>query len=137
MNIGQAARLSGLRRKTIRYYEDVGLVHPDRSANGFRDFRTEDCRKLMFLARARSLGFALDDCRSLLALYEDRSRPSRDVRRIAEEALARLVRLQRNCETLRSVLADLAACSEADSRPDYPVLPDIEQERQTVEEKEV
>ena len=84
MNIGEAAERSGLPAKTIRYYEDIGLVTPLRDANGYRAFRESDTHKLTFLGRARALGFTIEDCRNLLALWEDTSRASSDVRAIAK-----------------------------------------------------
>jgi DNA-binding transcriptional MerR regulator len=74
MNIKDAAERSGLPAKTIRYYEEVGLVQPLRDANSYRAFRDSDVHKLRFLARARALGFTIEDCRVLLSLYEDKSR---------------------------------------------------------------
>ena len=90
MNIGEVASQIGLPAKTIRYYEDIGLVTPQREANGYRVFRESDAHKLAFLARARALGFSIDDCRNLLALWEDRSRASADVRAIAKQHLAEI-----------------------------------------------
>ena len=58
MNIGQAAERSGLPTKTIRYYEDVGLLQPARRANGFRDYGDRDVHDLRFIARARGLASA-------------------------------------------------------------------------------
>ena len=81
MQIGDVSDRSGLSVKTIRYYEDIGLIRPFRGPNGYRDFSESDVHKLAFLARARSLGFAIADCRALLALYEDRQRASADVKR--------------------------------------------------------
>ena len=78
MNIGDVAELSGLPAKTIRYYEDIGLVEPDREHNGYRDFSDRDIHKLIFLSRARGLGFSIEDCRALLSLY---SAPSPRCRR--------------------------------------------------------
>ena len=78
MNIGDVASASGLPAKTIRYYEDIGLVRPARSENGYRHFRETDIHKLAFLGRARSLGFTIDECRTLMSLYEDRDRASAD-----------------------------------------------------------
>ena len=69
MNISDVAKASGLPAKTIRYYEDIGLVTPKRSANGYRVFRTQEAHKLTFLAHARALGFSIDDCRILLGLW--------------------------------------------------------------------
>ena len=83
MNIGEAAEASGLPAKTIRYYEDIKLVRPARGANGYRDFSEHDAHKLAFLARARSLGFSIEECRTLLSLYEDRDRASAASNRLA------------------------------------------------------
>ena len=69
MNIGDVSARSGLTAKTIRYYEDIGLVSPLRDTNGYRAFREKELHKLAFLSRARSLGFTIEDCRALLALY--------------------------------------------------------------------
>src|SRR6056297_326943 len=74
MNIGDVAERTGLPAKTIRYYEEIGLVRPLRGENGYRRFRESDVHKLGFLGRARSLGFSIEDCRGLLALYEDEGR---------------------------------------------------------------
>ena len=71
MNIGEAASSSGLPAKTIRYYEDIGLIAPDRTTNGYRDFSETHMHKLAFLSRARGLGFTIEECRNLLSLYED------------------------------------------------------------------
>ena len=87
MNIGEVAQTAGLPAKTIRYYEDIGLVTPPRDANGYRAFRDTDVHKLAFLGRARSLGFTIEDCRTLLALYEDQNRASADVKQIAKQHL--------------------------------------------------
>ena len=76
MNIGEVAERSGVPPKTIRYYEDIGLVRPERNSNGYRSFRETDLHKLAFLGRARALGFSIENCRNLLSLYEPRSRPS-------------------------------------------------------------
>ena len=61
MNIGDVAERSGLPAKTIRYYEDIGLVKPLRSANGYRSFRNGDVHKLAFLGRARALGWPMTE----------------------------------------------------------------------------
>ena len=92
MNIGDAARLSGLPAKTIRYYEEIGLLTPLRSTNGYRSYRESDLHRLTFLGRARALGFSIEECRALLALYADRSRASAEVKRIAEDHLAEIDR---------------------------------------------
>jgi len=125
MNIGDVAALSGLPAKTIRYYEEIGLVAPARGENGYRSFAERDLHRLAFLARARSLGFSLDDCRSLLALYDDRGRASADVKEIARGHLDRIERKIAELETLRTTLSHLVERCQGDDRPDCPILDDL------------
>lgn len=125
MNIGDVARLSGLPAKTIRYYEDVGLVKPLRSTNGYRKFRESDLHTLAFLGRARSLGFSMEDCRNLLELYSDRNRASADVKQIAQEHLERIDLKIAELEDMRSTLIQLIRQCAGDHRPDCPILADL------------
>ena len=125
MNIGEVARRSGLPAKTIRYYEDIGLVRPQRSANGYRAFRDSDIHKLAFLGRARALGFTIEDCRTLLALWEDKNRASADVRRLAVDHLDRIEEKIAALEAMRDTLADLVRTCQGDARPDCPILRDL------------
>ena len=125
MKIGDVADASGLSAKTIRYYEDIGLVRPDRGENGYRDFAGADVHKLRFLARARSLGFSIRDCRILLSLYEDRSRASADVKALAEAHLHRVDRKIAELEGLRGTLRHLVRQCHGDARPDCPILDDL------------
>ncbi|KQB96212.1 transcriptional regulator [Loktanella sp. 1ANDIMAR09] len=122
MNIGDAATKAGLPAKTIRYYEDIGLVKPARDANGYRAFVQSDIHKLTFLARARALGFSIEDCRDLLALWEDSSRASSDVRQIAQEHLARIETKIADLEDMRDTLKTLVRDCAGDDRPDCPIL---------------
>ncbi len=137
MNISQVAAASGLPCKTIRYYEDVGLIRPDRSNNGYRKFRTDDCRKLIFLARARSVGFSVEDCRTLLSLYEDEGRSSRDVRRLAIAHLDRMEEKRRHCESLREALLELIRRCDGECRPDHPFLGDLASRSPQTNDEEV
>lgn len=125
MNVGQAAEQAGLPVKTIHYYEEIGLVVPDRRANGYRDYGETDVRKLQFLQRARSLGFSIEDCRALLALYEDRDRASADVKAIARAHLERIGQKIAELESLRGALGHLVESCEGDARPDCPILDDL------------
>ena len=122
MNIGRAERLCGLPAKTIRYYEEIGLVVPQRRDNGYRDYAETDVRKLQFLQRARGLGFSVEDCRALLSLYEDRNRASADVKSIAVAHLARIDRKIAELESLRHALAHLVEACHGDARPDCPII---------------
>lgn len=127
MNIGDVATRSGLPAKTIRYYEDIGLVRPQRESNGYRRFRESDLHKLNFLGRARSLGFSIEECRGLLALYEDEGRASSDVKRIAIEHLREINRKITELEAMRDTLTKLVEACSGDHRPDCPILSDLSQ----------
>lgn len=122
MNISDVARLSGLPAKTIRYYEEVGLIAPERGPNGYRAFGETDVHKLTFLARARGLGFSLDDCRRLLALYEDQSRESAEVRDLARAHLGAIDKKIDELRDMRATLSDLVDACAGDHRPDCPIL---------------
>ena len=125
MKISEAARRSGLNAKTIRYYEDIGLVQPQRQDNGYRVFAKTDLHKLAFLARARSLGFPIDSCRSLLALYNDQDRASSDVKVIAKNHLAEIDQKIGELTTMRETLSVLVKACAGDNRPDCPILTDL------------
>ncbi|GLS81637.1 Cu(I)-responsive transcriptional regulator [Paracoccus marinus] len=122
MNIGTAARQSGLPPKTIRYYEDIGLLTADRAANGYRDYSNEDVHRLRFVQRSRSLGFSVEECRQLLSLYTDRDRASADVKAIATEKLAQIDRKIAELTGLREMLGHLVEHCHGDARPDCPII---------------
>ena len=125
MNIGEVSRAVGLPAKTIRYYEEIGLVRPLRGANGYRDFNEQDTRKLAFLGRSRSLGFSINDCRTLLSLYEDRDRASADVKAVAAEHLERMTQKIGELQELKSTLEKLVTRCNGDERPECPILSDL------------
>lgn len=122
MNIGAASRQSGLPSKTIRYYEEIGLLTADRALNGYRDYSTEDVHRLRFLQRARGLGFSVEECRELLSLYSDRERASSDVKTIAKEKLAEIDRKIQELTGLRLMLGHLVDNCHGDARPDCPII---------------
>jgi MerR family gold-responsive transcriptional activator of gol and ges genes len=127
MNIGEAARATGVSAKMIRYYESIGLVRPaDRKQSNYRDFSERDVGELRFLRRARSLGFSVDEIGKLLALWRDRERPSREVKAIALKHVtdldARIAEMQAMADSLRH----LAHACAGDDRPDCPILVDLE-----------
>lgn len=125
MNVGDAAQRSGLPSKTIRYYEDIGLIAPDRAANGYRSYSDDDIHRLAFLRRARGLGFSIEDCRQLMALYRDRHRASHDVRQIAEAHVAAIEEKLRELQSMRATLQTLIHACHGDDRPDCPILDDM------------
>ena len=125
MNIGEAEKATGLPAKTMRYYEAIGLVVPARLSNGYRDYSPVDVHRLRFIQRARGLGFSVEDCRGLLALWDDTARSSRDVKRIALEQLELLNRKIRELETLRAALGELVDHCRGDDRPECPIINDL------------
>ncbi len=122
MNIGDAAAQSGLSAKTIRYYEDIALIKPDRAGNGYRDFSVDHLHKLAFVQRARSLGFTVEECRALLSLYEDRDRASADVKTMARRHLGQIGEKIEALQTMQATLSNLVDKCHGDDRPDCPIL---------------
>lgn len=122
MNISHVAARTGLPAKTIRYYEDIGLIKPLRDANDYRAFRDSDVHKLAFLGRARALGFTIENCRALLALWEDKSRASADVRAIAADHLQQIEAKIADLSAMRDTLTDLVRTCAGNARPDCPIL---------------
>ena len=126
MNIGWAAKGSGVSAKMIRHYEAIGLLRPaERRANDYRDYGERDVHELTFIRRARRLGFSTGEIGALLMLWRDRDRPSREVRRIAEahvvELEARIADMQAMAKTLRELVHEC----HGDDRPDCPILDDL------------
>lgn len=126
MNIGGAARASGVSAKMIRYYEQIRLIRaPDRTDGNYRSFSARDVNELRFIRRARTLGFSVAEITDLLSLWRDRERPSRDVKAIADRHVAdweaRISEMQAIAHTLK-ILSDGCA---GDERPDCPILADL------------
>ena len=125
MNVREAATRCGLPSKTLRYYDDIGLVVPDRRENGYRDYDDRTIQKLAFLKRARQLGFSIDDCRQLISLYEDKGRASGDVKTLAEKHLVEVDKRLEELQHLRDTLSHLVHSCRGDDRPDCPILADL------------
>ncbi len=122
MNIGAAAKQSGLPAKTIRYYEQIGLVAAGRRDNDYRDYDEKQVHELRFVARARALGFGIDQCRHLLALYRDRDRASHDVRAAAQEHISEIRAKIAELKAMERTLSDLVEACRGDDRPDCPII---------------
>ena len=123
MNIGAAAKVSGLSAKMIRYYETIGLLHAaSRSDNGYRHYSPQDLQQLAFIKRARDLGFTLEEVGKLLALWQDRERASADVKALAASHIAELERKISELVSLRNSLSELVTSCHGDQRPDCPII---------------
>lgn len=126
MNIGQAAKASGVSAKMIRYYESIGLISPAaRSDAGYRHFSEIEVHTLRFIRRARDLGFTVEQIAELLALWQDRSRKSADVKKMAMSHVATLRQKIEKLESMVVTLTKLASCCHGDERPDCPILEDL------------
>ncbi len=123
MNISSAAKLSDMSAKTIRYYEEIGLVEPAGRTNaGYRDYGDREVHMLQFLNRARSLGFSVKECRELLSLYNDQDRASADVKAIAKIHMEEIGRKIDELAAMRETLGSLIHKCHGDDRPDCPIL---------------
>ena len=127
MNIGDAAKASGVSAKMIRYYEEIGLIPSvERTSSGYRSYAPQDLQMLRFVRRARDLGFSVGRIAELLALWRDRSRASGDVKRLALAQVAGLRQKIAEMEDMARILEDLAHACHGDDRPDCPILTDLE-----------
>lgn len=127
MKIGEAADASGVSAKMIRYYEEIGLIAPaQRSDAGYRHYRDNDIHMLRFIRRGRELGFSIDQLKQLTSLWQDHSRASADVKRIAIEHIDELHRRIGQLQEMADTLETLARRCHGDQRPDCPILDGLE-----------
>lgn len=122
MKIGDAAKASGLSAKTIRYYESIGLLSSHRLDNGYRDYSARDLAALKFLQRSRTLGFSIEDSRSLLTLQQNPARASASVKRVAEQRLAHIEIQIKELHAMRTTLQKLVQQCPGDNSADCAIL---------------
>jgi Cu(I)-responsive transcriptional regulator len=128
MNIGEAAKASGVSAKMIRYYESIGLIPAaGRTGSGYRVYAAAEVQLLRFIRRSRDLGFPVDRIEDLLALWRDRDRHSADVKRLALEQIDGLERKVQAMQSMIDTLRHLADACCGDNRPDCPILADLGQ----------
>jgi MerR family transcriptional regulator, copper efflux regulator len=133
MNIGQAARASGVSAKMIRYYESIDLIpRAGRTEAGYRVYTEADVNTLRFIHRAREFGFPIERIRVLVALWRT-GQPSREVKKLALEHAAELGHRIAELTAMRDALRDLADACHGDNRPECPILRDLESHGSLVE----
>ncbi len=126
MNIGEASTVSGVPRKTIRYYEGIGLIRPaDRRQNNYRDYSDQDVETLRFIQRARGLGFSIKEVGDLLTLWHDKRRASHKVKAMALGHITEIDQKMAELAAMRRTLSHLANACHGDHRPDCPILDDL------------
>jgi len=123
MNIGMAAKRSGLTVKTVRYYANIGMVVPAQDGRtGYRDYSEDDVARLQFIGKARRFDFSIDECRELLSLYDDQDRSSSEVKALTLEKIKAIDAKLAELQSLRDQLSLLAKTCHGDNRPDCPIL---------------
>jgi len=123
LNIGQAAAASGVSAKMIRHYEEVGLLPAaQRTEAGYRQYGDADIQTLSFIRHARDLGFSIPDIGQLLSLWQDRSRPSRDVKALAKAHISELEEKAQEILAMKTALEHLVRACRGDDRPDCPII---------------
>jgi MerR family copper efflux transcriptional regulator len=123
MNIGEAARASGVSAKMIRHYESVGLFpEAARTGSGYRQYTDKEIGILRFIRQSRDLGFSIEQIRELLGLWQNRRRPSRQVRALAQAHLEELDEKLRELQAMKATLEHLVHCCHGDDRPDCPII---------------
>lgn len=125
-NIGEASALAGVSAKMIRHYESIGLI-PEAAGTfaGYRLYSDTDVHRLQFIKRARTLGFSIKQIEALLSLWDDRSRASADVKRLAKAHAAELAQRIEEMQAMQRTLETLARRCHGDNRPDCPILDDL------------
>jgi Cu(I)-responsive transcriptional regulator len=123
MNIGEAAKASGVSAKMIRHYESVGLFPQAlRTDAGYRQYSAREVNTLRFIRQSRDLGFSIEQIRELLGLWQNRRRPSRQVKALAQAHLQELEQKLHELNELKTALEHLVHCCHGDDRPECPIL---------------
>ena len=123
MKIGKASKLSNLTVKAVRYYDNIGLVKPIKNIfSGYREYNDKDVLKLKFVGKARKFNFSIDECRELLSLYENKNRPSKDVKKLTLEKISQIDEKLKQLQNLKDELTYLADNCHGDDRPNCPIL---------------
>ena len=126
MNISEAARRSGLSTKTIRYYEEIGLLPPvQRTPSGYRQYDTATLGELRFLNRTREVGFDLEESRQLLELLRDPHRQSAHARELVLDKRQQLQQRIAQLQSMQQVLAGMAARCNGDEGPECAILDEL------------
>jgi Cu(I)-responsive transcriptional regulator len=126
MNIGEAAKVSGVSAKMIRHYESVGLFpEAARTESGYRQYSEKEVGTLRFIRHSRDLGFSIEQIRELLGLWQNRRRSSRQVRALAQAHIEELDAKLKELQAMKATLEHLVHCCHGDDRPDCPIIDNL------------
>ena len=129
LNIGDASKATGVSAKMIRHYEEVGLLaSPRRTESGYRQYSAAEVHTLRFIRHARDLGFSIHTIGELVGLWQDRKRPSRQVKALAQAHIVELERKAQEILVMKATLEHLVHCCRGDERPDCPILENLAEE---------
>lgn len=135
MNIGEASKASGVSAKMIRHYEQVGLLAaPQRTDSGYRQYAPTEVHTLRFIRHARDLGFSIHAIGELVGLWQDRRRPSRQVKALALAHIQELEQKTQELLAMKATLEHLVHCCHGDDRPDCPILENLAAQGPTSDE---
>ena len=126
MNIGEAAKKSGLTVKTVRYYDEINLIKPVKNeATNYRQYTDAELAKLQFVGKARRFNFSIKECKELLSLYENQNRSSKEVRDLTLTKIAEIDVKLNELENLRTQLSHLVSCCKVNERPECPIIDEL------------
>ena len=126
MNIGEAAKKSGLSVKTVRYYDEINLIKPIKNtASKYLHYTAADLAKLQFIGKARRFNFSIKECKELLSLYENQNRSSKEVRKLTLTKIAEIDVKLHELENLREQLSHLVNCCKGNERPECPIIDEL------------
>ena len=126
MNIGQAAKISGVNAKLIRHYESIGIIpKASRSDAGYRTYSESEVHILSFVKRARTLGFSMKEIKKLVSLWRNKSRASAEVKAMATKHVEEMEKKVTELQAMVKALKHLAKNCHGDGRPECPILDDF------------
>ena len=129
MNIGDAAKISGVNAKLIRHYESIGVIpKATRTESGYRSYSETDIHILSFVKRSRNLGFSMKEIKKLVSLWKNKSRTSSEVKSMATKYIDEMEKKISELQSVVKTLKHLSKNCHGDDRPDCPILSDLAKE---------
>jgi len=125
MKISEVAAKTGVTNRAIRYYEELNLIKSNRLSNNYREYDNDSLDKLKFISRARKLGFSIDECSSLISLFNNKTRKSSEVRKIAISKREELKKKIKELKDLEKSLEWLIKKCPGNDKPNCPIIDEL------------